>query len=260
MFRKKIKSPPSPFQLSEISFLKNAYAHNDQQFNYPLLDALKLGISYIEVDIHLIKNEIYVSHRRPLLPIKNNTLTKRYLHPLFQLFQQINTHQNYFLDTPLHLFLDIKTNGKKTYHALEKQLQPYLSIFEKTAKNKTHPFAKIILTGNKPMENILAEKNQLVSLDGRINDLKDNYPQEIMPIISANYNKLFGYSLFSNHLSDKKINLLREIADEVHSQNKLFRLWNIPEKETVWEKLLQNGVDLISTDNINKLSTFLKNQ
>ena len=65
MFRKKEKPLLSSFDFSKIQPLENAFAHNDEQFNYPLLESLKLGFNFVEADIHLIKNEIYVSHRRP---------------------------------------------------------------------------------------------------------------------------------------------------------------------------------------------------
>jgi len=90
MFKKE-KPPLSSFNFSNIKPLKNAFAHNDEQFNFPLLDSLQLGFNYIEADIHLIKNEIYVSHRKPFFPKNNNTLTKLYLEPLSYFFQKNNS-------------------------------------------------------------------------------------------------------------------------------------------------------------------------
>ena len=40
--------------------------------------------------------------------------------------------------------------------------------------------------------------------------------------------------------TEKKMDHFRKIANEIHAQNKLFRLWNIPENEPVWTLLLKN--------------------
>ncbi len=259
MSKKKEKPLLSSFDFSEIQPLENAFAHNDQQFNYPLLDALKLGFKYVEVDIHLIKNEIYVSHRRPFFRNCNNTLTKRYLEPLFYLFQKNNSSIFQKKNETFNLVLDIKTEAISTYEVLKKQLIPFypmLSSWENQI-NFQRPI-QIHLSGNRPINSVVSEGKRQVLLDGRIEDIKKKYPTEIMPMISDKYSKIFGCSLFSKIPSKKKLEKFRELANQIHSQDKLFRLWNIPENEDVWTLLLKNGLDLISTDRIQKLSCFLK--
>ena len=258
MFQKKEKPPLSSFDFAKIQPLKNAFAHNDEQFNYPLLDSLKLGFNYVEADIHLIQNEIYVSHRKPFFSNHNNTLTKLYLEPLFYLFQKNNFALFQNQKDTFNLVLDIKTDADKTYHVLKKQIKPFLSMLS-TLENrieKKKP-VKIILSGNRPVNSVVSEKKKQLFLDGRIHDLEKNYSPNLMPIISEKYSNIFGYSFFSKIPSEKKITNFRKIANEIHTQNKLFRLWSIPENEHVWTMLLKNGLDIISTDRINKLSSFL---
>ncbi|MFK8008701.1 MAG: hypothetical protein AB8H03_20245 [Saprospiraceae bacterium] len=260
MFHKKEKPPLSSFDFTTIQPLKNAFAHNDEQFNYPLLDSLKLGFNYVEADIHLIKNEIYVSHRKPFFPKNNNTLTKLYLEPLFYFSQKNNSTIFNNKNTSFHLVLDIKTDAIATYEALKTYVQPFQSMLSTLAhqEEKKNP-VKILLSGNRPIDSVVSEHKKTFFLDGRIQDLENNYSSILMPVISENYSKIFGYSFFSRIPSEKKINKFRKIANEIHAQNKQFRLWNIPENENVWTLLLKNGLDIISTDRINKLSTFLKN-
>ncbi|MFK7772962.1 MAG: hypothetical protein AB8F94_12525 [Saprospiraceae bacterium] len=259
MFQKKEKPPLSSFNFSKIHPLKNGFAHNDEQFNYPLLDSLKLGFNYVEADIHLIKNEIYVSHRKPFFTKNNNTLTKLYLEPLFYFFQKNNSIIFQNQHSPFNLILDIKTDADLTYEVLKEQIKPFhsmLSSLENQIEKKGA--VKILLSGNRPVNSLVSEQKKQLFLDGRIPDLKKNYSANLVPIISENYSKLFGYSFFSKIPSEKKINNFRKIIKETHAQNKLFRLWNIPENEHVWALLLKNGLDIISTDQINKLSSFLK--
>lgn len=259
MFHKKEKLLLSSFDLSKIHPLKNAFAHNDEQFNYPLLDALKLGFNYIEADIHLIKNEIFVSHRRPYLPKNNNTLTKLYLEPLFYFFQKNNSSIFKKGNAPVNLILDIKTEATATYEVLKKQLEPFysmLSSWENSIEEKKP--VKIYLSGNRPIKSVVSELNSYIVIDGRIEDLGKKYSSSKMPMISEKYSKIFGYSIFSKIPSKKKLEKFRNLATEIHNQNKLFRLWAIPEREDVWTLLLKNGLDIISTDRIQKLSEFLK--
>ena len=259
MFRKKEKPLLSSFGFSKIQPLENAFAHNDEQFNYPLLDALKLGFNYVEADIHLIKNEIYVSHRKPFFPNSNNTLTKLYLEPLLYFFQKNNSSIFQNANATFNLILDIKTEANTTYKVLKKQLEPFHSMLSswENSKAKKKPI-KIHLSGNRPINSIVSEQKREVLLDGRIIDLKTKYSPELIPMISEKYSIIFGYSLFFKMPSEKKMEEFRQLADKVHNQNKLLRLWNIPEREDVWTLLFKNGLDIISTDRIQKLSTFLK--
>lgn len=259
MFKKKDKPPLSSFDFSKIQPLKNAFAHNDEQFNYPLLDSLKLGFKYVEADIHLIKNEIFVSHRKPFFPKKNNTLTKLYLEPLFYFFQKNNSTIFQTTTTSFNLVLDIKTEAVATYEVLKKQIEPFqsmLSCIDNQIEKKNA--VKILLSGNRPIKSVLSGSKKQLFLDGRIQDLDKKYSQSLIPIISENYSKVFGFSFFSKIPSEKELEIFRKISTEIHAQNKLFRLWNIPENEHVWTLLLKNGLDIISTDRINKLSSFLE--
>jgi len=116
---------------------------------------------------------------------------------------------------------------------------------------------KILLSGNRPVNSLASDQKRSMFLDGRIHDLEKNYSPNLMPIISENYSKIFGYTFFSKIPTEKKMDHFRKIANEIHAQNKLFRLWNIPENEPVWTLLLKNELDIISTDRIEKLSSFL---
>jgi hypothetical protein len=53
---------------------------------------------------------------------------------------------------------------------------------------------------------------------------------------------------------------LVQLTASAHEQGKKVRLWASPENETVWKMLLECGVDLISTDKLEKLKLFLESK
>jgi len=48
----------------EIEIIKG-HAHNDYENENPLYDALENGFISVEADVHLIDDQLYVSHDRP---------------------------------------------------------------------------------------------------------------------------------------------------------------------------------------------------
>lgn len=245
--------------LQEVKPLKKGHAHNDYQHDYPLFDALELGFNYIETDVHFINDQLYISHLPPLFPDKDRTLSKLYLEPLFNI-QQVNQGSIFpKSNSPLILMIDIKSEAISTYEKLKEVLRPFHSMLCHWKNNVIHPGAlQIIISGNRPISTIMKEEIRYVQVDGRIKDLPQHYPTELMPIISDNYSNVFGYSFFRNFPSKNKLLKLRSITEAVHAQDKIIRLWNSPENEETWEQLIYYGVDLINTDSLQKLNTFLE--
>jgi len=260
MFRKKrvFGIPPTFFDLSEVNPLNNAFAHNDSVYNTPLFDALQLGFRFIEADVHLINDEIFVYHKKPFFINQNKTLANCYLKPLAGI---LNNNKFIFPKTKktFYLVLDIKTNAEKTYQKIKETLQPFQSILTSWENNSVkNNVVTIILSGNRPLEMVLSENKRWVTIDGRLEDIGKNYAPHFMPIISDKYSKIFGYSIFSKTPSIKKLNLLQQYADHIHKEGRLFQLWGIPEREVIWSLLLKHNLDLISTDQIRKLNAFLQ--
>lgn len=243
-----------------IQPLNSAYAHNDSVYNLPLWDALNLGYTFIEVDLHLIKDELYCYHRRPIFPKKNNTLTNLYLSPLFDLYKKNNGFIYSGYSSPIFLFLDFKTDAIATYQCLEKTIQPFSSMLSHWTNDIANVNAiSLVISGNRPIEFINSQNKRSVLIDGRLADLEKNYKASLMPFVSENYSKIFGRSFFSKMPSEKKLFQFQKIVRQIHTQQKQIRLWNIPENEMIWNTLLQNGLDIISSDKIKKLYDFIYN-
>jgi len=259
---KKSTSHSAPFpDLNLVVPLSQAYAHNDYEHPNPLVDALAEGFTSIEVDIHLINDVLYVSHLRPIFPKKERTLTQLYLAPLYNQFLKSNGRFFPQSDQPIHLMIDFKTGKNRTYEKLMEVIQPYQEMFSYWENDQENEGAiRIIISGNRPIKKVLAEKKRWVQIDGRIRDLGKKYAPSFMPMVSDKFSKVCGWTVFSKRPSFEKLQKLNSVANKVHAEGKKFRLWKSPEDELVWETMLEQGVDIINTDSLKMLSNFLNDK
>jgi len=49
---------------------------------------------------------------------------------------------------------------------------------------------------------------------------------------------------------------LQALVDAVHRRGRRLRLYHLPEAESVWSEALDAGVDLLSTDDLQRLEQF----
>jgi hypothetical protein len=57
-------------------------------------------------------------------------------------------------------------------------------------------------------------------------------------------------------LDPSDLEKIRTLAQRVHAENKKLRLWAIPDNEEAWGVLLDAGVDLINTDQLEALNAY----
>lgn len=241
----------------------NAHAHNDYEHKKPLFDALNNGFISVEADVHLINNELYVSHFKPQFIDSTKTLEAMYLAPL-----QKRINENYGsvykgYDHFFYLMIDIKTNADSSYARLKKILESYKDIIAivTDGKDDTTKPVKIVITGIKgrPYHQILADEPKYVSLDGRLKELGLGINAAVMPYISENYKNYFTYNGIGKP-SEEEINSLKDIVSNVHAEGKKIRFWASPDNEAVWKFLLDNKVDLVNTDSLPQFNNFLKRE
>jgi len=247
--------------LSEVRPLLKAYAHNNGEHPTPLIDALRLGYNHIEVDVCLIDKQLYVYHDHPKKQDSNRTLANLYLDPLFKLQE----HNHGFIypqhKAPLILMIDIKTDGAATYTKLKEVLTPYQSMLSHWENNvESTKAVNVIISGNRPIQLVAQDNLRYVQVDGRLKDLPQHYPSILMPTISDNSLRVFGFlALFPILLGKRSMKKLQALSEEAHRQNKTLRLWNTPESESLWDQLIASGVDLVNTDDLERLSRYFLN-
>lgn len=252
-------SNPKTINLSHVIPLYRAYAHNDTERKNPLYESLSLGFNFIEVDVRLIEGELYASHDKPKYLNKNKTFTKLYLEPLFEQFKLSNGKIFPQSDRPLSLVLDIKTDKNKTYEKIKEIIEPFQEMLTYWEDNVAYSNAvNIILSGHRPIKKAMMEFRRWVQIDGRIKDLEKGYHIEFMPLISAKFSKVIFLQLpFFNNIRSSNKNKLRKLTTKVHKEGRLFRLWKCPEKESIWNDMIEAGVDILNTDELQLMNNFL---
>lgn len=233
------------------------HAHNDYENENPLRDALENGFISVEADVHLVDDNLYVSHDYPQELNPDLTLETLYLNPLKDHILKNNgsVYPNYA--GFFYLMIDFKTSAKPSYDKLKTILSNYLSIISvvQNGVEQEGPI-KIFISGSRPFNEVLNDEPKLAVLDGRPNELKKNIPRSIMPIISDNYFNFLSWNGYGeiNEGEKKKLKILVQYT---HAQNKKLRLWASPDNANVWKFLLDNGVDLINTDRLKEFREFI---
>jgi len=235
-------------------YLAHSHAHNDYEQPHPLTDSLALGFASIETDVWLVDGQLCVAHDRPDVDPKRR-LENMYLDPLLDRFHR-NAKKLFPNGETLVLLIDFKSEGAPTYEALKKLLEKYRPMLQASAEMPT-PSLKIIISGNRPIDLIAKDKSRLVFIDGRLKDLQNKIDPALMPWISDNWRLHFRYA-GSGAISAEERQKLRDYVNRVHASGAQLRFWATPENEELWKVLRDESVDFIGTDQIERLSNFLR--
>ena len=240
--------------------LPNAHAHNDYEHERPLWDALSYGFTSVEADVWLIDGELYVYHNRPINPDPERTLEKLYLRPLKERVEAKGGKVYPGYDDFFYLMIDIKSHATATYEELINVLVGYremMSWVNEGVPEGDKPI-KVFLSGNRPME-VLYEKHAVFGLDGRPRDLGKGHPAHMMPVVSDSFRKFSSWSGIGG-MSEADKNKIRQHVRKAHAEGKKVRFWAAPDTPLGWRQLLDLGVDLISTDQLEGFSSFAKSR
>lgn len=236
--------------------LKHAHAHNDYEHSRPLLDALDRGFTSIEADIYLVDGELLVAHYQKDVK-RDRTLEKLYLQPLYERFKK-NRIGIYPSGEAITLLVDIKNQGAATYRVLEKQLAKYADMLSVTRSGRHIVGAvTIIISGDRPVEAVKASNPCYVGIDGRLSDLQSDEPSWLIPLISDNWLLNFRYR-GNDAMPEEERARLASIVKQAHDKNRRVRFWATTESEQLWRELQTAGVDLIGTDNLDRLEMFFR--
>ena len=238
--------------------LHRAHAHNDYEHPRPLLDALDLGFTSIEVDVHERDGVLLVGHDAvDLTP--GRTIESLYLKPIET--RAAAQNGRLFADaTPLQLLVDFKTEAEVTYRALERVLAGYHHLLTRFEDGAVQPgLVTVVVSGNRPRETMQAQAVRYAFYDGRLDDLEASSPASFMPLVSASWQTVAPFSGGSTPPPSVR-RRIRGIVKEAHEQGKKVRFWATPENEALWVFLYRVGVDYINTDRLAELETFLRSR
>ncbi|HEY5912710.1 MAG TPA: phosphatidylinositol-specific phospholipase C/glycerophosphodiester phosphodiesterase family protein [Verrucomicrobiae bacterium] len=243
-------APPEP--------LLHAHSHNDYLRPRPLFDALDHGFCSVEADIYLVDGRLLVAHDRSKVQAQR-TLETLYLDPLAERFHQNNGR--IFPDGPeFTLLIDLKTDWAAIYPVLRSTLTNYTAMLTTYAAGATRSNAvSVILSGNRSREMFHGERVRFAALDGELADLDSTEPRALIPWISGYWYRTFKWRGIGD-MPVEEMTRLKDIVVRAHQQGRTVRFWGAPDKPPFWRVAREAGVDLINTDDLAGLETFLRRQ
>jgi hypothetical protein len=162
-------------------------------------------------------------------------------------------------DVPFYLVIDVKTEAETTYRVLTDVLEPYRELF---TRKKDGVFVngpmRLLISGNRPQLSE-SEPDRIAFIDGRIPDIGTGLSSDVYPLISDNWNNYFNWN-GTGEMPAEEFEELVSITEQVHKEGKMIRFWATPDLESVWEVLLDAGVDVINVDDLEGLHDFLQDK
>jgi glycerophosphoryl diester phosphodiesterase len=243
---------------SEPVPLLHAHAHNDYEHARPLFDALERGFCSIEADVYLVGGQLLVAHdRKDVKP--ERTLAKLYLDPLRERVRR--NGGRVFRDGPtIVLLVDVKSEAGSTYAALHSEFAKHAEMLTtfRTA-GAVEGAVTVIISGNRAPQDMLTQSIRYAAMDGRKEDLESNSSSSLVPLVSENWKKIFTWN-WEGEMPAGQRTALAEWVSRAHTQGRKVRFWNTPDREDAWRILVEAGVDVLGTDDLDGLSRFLRSR
>lgn len=235
--------------------LVRAHSHNDYEHERPLFDALARGFCSVEADVWLVDGELLVAHDRDKVQ-PGRTLESLYLKPLRECAVE-NDGRIYRNGPPFTLLIDFKSDADTTYEALKTVLAKQENILTRFDNGTVHTNAiTVIISGDRPFEKMKSETHRLAAIDGRLSDLENLPPADLMPMISDNWKNHFQWR-GEGEIPPAELEKLKKLVSAAHDANRRIRFWGCPDVPGSWAVQNEVGADLINTDKLEELSSFL---
>jgi alkaline phosphatase len=227
------------------------FSHNDYLQDKPFETAYKLGVGYVEADVFLRDDKLMVAHTSIEI-VRERTLETLYLEPINRKIQNNSGNIYAAASRSLTLMIDLKTEGISTLNAIVAQLKTYPEII--SCKTLT-----IVISGNVPDTSQWKNFPAFITFDGRP---AKNYSLTDLSRVSFISNSFSTYSSWNGQgkIQDADLKKIKEVIASVHAQGKKIRFWGAPDIPNCWEVLLQLGVEILGTDKVDELETYLKNR
>jgi len=223
----------------EPELLTFGHAHNDYRHPRPLHDALAAYFASVEVDVFLVDGQLLVGHDRAELK-PERTLESLYLDPLLERANRFDGAP-YYSHNQIWILVDFKTESAPTYAALKRTLARYPEL-------KPAHF-RFVVSGNRPVAEILADQGRPAALDGRWGDLGKGYPVDVMPWVSEAWGSHFTWR-GTGPMPEAEKTKLAEMVKAVHAEGRKIRFWGAPDIPSIWQAQYEAKVDFINTDNL----------
>lgn len=231
----------SSLSYAQIHYPIIAHSHNDYKHDIPIENAFKFGFSSLEVDIAMHGSKIVITHDIEEMDSKPLFETS-YLIPLLA---QIQSRQD-----PLILLVDIKLYSEELMDKLHSTVLKYEEhFFIRTQENNPAKKIQILLSGEIPRKEIIENEDFVFFyIDGRIEELENDYYKFYTPLISMNFEDISKWN-GKTRPGRQTIAKLASTIKRIHEKNKKVRFWKTNETEITWSTLMALKVDFIGIDN-----------
>lgn len=119
-----------------------------------------------------------------------------------------------------------------------------------------------VISGNRPLDDMKAQKLRYAGYDGRLGDLQSGMPASLMPLVSDNWSNVFTWRGIGPMPEAEKTKL-HDIVVNAHHAGYKVRFWETPDtpgaaREALWRELTAANVDYLNTDDLHGLEDFLR--
>lgn len=238
-----IETRSQPYTVSSI------FAHNDYAQPNPFYNAYALQIGFIEADVFLQDDQLFVAHQRNEIA-QEKTLERLYLKALQE---AITKNKGYpFPDSTreLKLMIDLKMDGISTLKKLVEQLNAFPELI--TARR-----FQVFISGNVPSPDRWKEFPTFIHFDGRPGIQYTPDQLERVTLISTSFIQFSKWNA-QNDLPEKDKVKLDSLINSVHAMGKKIRFWAAPDSQRGWKKLMELKADIIGTDHIADVVQFIR--
>ena len=220
----------------------------------PLDEALENGFNSIEVDVFPVNGELLVAHNaKDIKPEK--TIQSMYLDKLSSRAKANKGAIYPGSKTTFWVLVDVKTKGEEAYMNFKMILNRYPELKPSGRNSKV----RFVISGDRAIASIAADKGKWAGIDGRIDDLGKGYSFEQMPWISGDWTKGKFVSGDAEMFASGIMTLTKTVK-LIHTEHRLVRFWGAPDTESIWSLHWTAGVDLINTDHISNLGKWMLTQ
>ena len=253
-----VGATPHPAR-STVQPLERAHAHNDYEHDRPLFDALDHGFTSVEADVWLVDSQLYIGHDGP---DPSRTLASTYLDPLRQRFRENGGSIYPGWRDSLRLLIDVKSEGTAAWPVIERELARYPELFTVARGGRVQERAvTAVISGNRDLPAMQAATVRRSFYDGRLSDLGSGLSASVMPLVSDNWTRHFTW-LGVGPMPESERTKLHQIVQRAHAAGYEVRFWATPDvagpaRDAVWSELVAADVDVLNTDDLAGLQSFL---
>ncbi|MFM9872803.1 MAG: hypothetical protein ACKVQS_04980 [Fimbriimonadaceae bacterium] len=218
----------------------NGHSHNDYLQTRPLWAALEAGMCSIEADVFLIDGELRVGHDLEAAK-KGPSLYLAYILPLVELEKVGGRLGKGWPEVTL--LVDIKADGDAVFSVLGQIVSQFPGTFSTDEDVRA---VRIVVSGDRPVAQILGNRTGWLALDGRRDDLGKGISVRRMPLVSEDW----GWVGYNRNVDLPALNFdkAKGFADSIRAEGRKSRFWGVPDRADFWGLMEKIGVDWLNTD------------